>query len=336
MLTDLRRNSEAHDLLKQALAANGSDLNVRAFYTYFLIQSGLSKPAKDFVFSTLKDHDKHDIYSLCAAGFIMYTQARESRDASAKGVDERRRGFQRSTEFFEKALLLDPTCAYAAQGLAIVTAEDLLTADGDGRRNAREALDVFGKVRESLGDWSVYYNMGHCYYARDEYDRAIENVSGFLFCFCRCCADYRVQYEAAMRLDGGKNSSLIMCLCRSWYAKAMKDQSYKAMQEALKHAQKAMHISPGDKVIVYNIAMIQQKSAEMLFSIEPGKRRLHDLQRVIDQAGHAQKYVRRMLVVASADRYRADCSHRWLRIRRSWCRTVGISLISGENMEITC
>ncbi|KAF8910392.1 hypothetical protein CPB85DRAFT_1305700 [Mucidula mucida] len=271
MLTDLRRNSEAHDLLKQALAANGSDLNVRAFYTYFLIQSGLSKPAKDFVFSTLKDHDKHDIYSLCAAGFIMYTQARESRDASAKGVDERRRGFQRSTEFFEKALLLDPTCAYAAQGLAIVTAEDLLTADGDGRRNAREALDVFGKVRESLGDWSVYYNMGHCYYARDEYDRAIEN------------------YEAAMRLDGGKNSSLIMCLCRSWYAKAMKDQSYKAMQEALKHAQKAMHISPGDKVIVYNIAMIQQKSAEMLFSIEPGKRRLHDLQRVIDQAGHAQK-----------------------------------------------
>lgn len=35
--------------------------------------------------------------------------------------------------------------------------------------------------------------------------------------------------------------------------------------------------------------MIQQKSAEMLFSIPPPKRTLKDLQRVIDQATHAQK-----------------------------------------------
>ena len=42
---------------------------------------------------------------------------------------------------------------------------------------------------------------------------------------------------------------------------------------------------------MYNIAMIQQKSAEMMFSIDPAKRRLHDLQHVIDQAAQAQKYV---------------------------------------------
>lgn len=80
-------------------------------------------------------------------------------------------------------------CAVAAQGLAIVTAEDALgtlggslgpvAADEPVRRvkNAREALDVFAKVRESLDDGSVYSNMGHCYYACDEYDRAIESVS---------------------------------------------------------------------------------------------------------------------------------------------------------------
>lgn len=49
-------------------------------------------------------------------------------------------------------------------------------------------------------------------------------------------------------------------------------------------------MSPGDKAIVYNIAMIQQKSAEMMFSIDPSKRHLKDLQHVIDQAAHAQKY----------------------------------------------
>ena len=189
MLVDLNRHNDAHDLLKQCLVSQNNNLNLRAFYTHFLIQSNLPKPAKDFVFSTLKDHDKHDIYSLCAAGWIQYYQARESRDPTPKGIEERKRGFQRSAEFYEKALHLDPMCAVAAQGLAIVTAEDALgtlggslgpiAADEAAKRvkNAREALDVFAKVRESLDDGSVYSNMGHCYYACDEFDRAIESVS---------------------------------------------------------------------------------------------------------------------------------------------------------------
>ena len=102
MLVDINHHNDAHDLLKQCLVSQNGNLNLRAFYTHFLIQSNLPKPAKDFVFSTLKDHDKHDIYSLCAAGWIQYHQARESRDSSPKGVDERQRGFQRSAEFYEK------------------------------------------------------------------------------------------------------------------------------------------------------------------------------------------------------------------------------------------
>jgi RNA polymerase-associated protein CTR9 len=190
MLASLNRHNEAHELLKQCLASQNNNLNLRAFYTYFLIQTNLPKPAKDFVFATLKDHDKHDVYSLCAAGWIMYHQSRESRDTSSKGSEERKRGFQRSAEFYEKALHLDPLCAFAAQGLAIVTAEDALgtlsggapSADEGQKRlkNAREALDVFAKVRESINDGSVYFNMGHCYYARDEFDRAIESVSLFI------------------------------------------------------------------------------------------------------------------------------------------------------------
>jgi len=191
MLANLNQSNEAHELLKQAMASQNGNLNLRAFYTYFLIQSNLPKPAKDFVFATLKDHDKHDVYSLCAAGWIQYNQSRESRDTSPKALEERRRGFQRSAEFYDKALMLDPLCAVAAQGLAIVTAEDALGSFGGGpattsaddaqkrMRNARDALDIFAKIRESLPDGSVYLNMGHCYYARDEFDRAIESVSLF-------------------------------------------------------------------------------------------------------------------------------------------------------------
>ena len=188
MLASVNRGNDAHELLKQSLASQNSNLNIRAFYTHFLIQSNLPKPAKDFVFATLKDHDKHDVYSLCAAGWIMYHQSRESRDMSSKGLEERRRGFQRSAEFYEKALHLDSFCAVAAQGLAIVTAEDALGSLSSGvpvsgseeaqRRfkNARDALEVFAKVRESINDGSVYLNMGHCHYACEEFDRAIESV----------------------------------------------------------------------------------------------------------------------------------------------------------------
>ncbi|KAF8198079.1 RNA polymerase II-associated protein [Pholiota molesta] len=285
MLTKVNRLNEAHDLLKQSLASQNGNLNLRAFYTYFLIHSGSPKIAKEFVFSTLKDHDKHDVYSLCAAAWIHYHQSRENRDTSSKALEERKRGFQRSAEFFDKALQLDPMCAFAAQGLAIITAEDAIGSvagamprtpgvdEGQKRlQNAREALDIFAKVRESLNDGSVYFNIGHCYYARDEFDRAIES------------------YEtASTRFYNNQNVSVLLCLCRSWYAKAMKDQSFVAIKNALKYAQAALHIHPSDKAILYNIAMIQQKSAELVFSIKVAKRTLKDLQKVIDSASHAQK-----------------------------------------------
>lgn len=187
MLVDIGQPNDAHELLKQALATQNTNLNLRAFYTSFLLQHNV-KGAKDFVFATLKDHERHDIYSLCAAGWILYTQSRDSRDPNPKMVEERKRNFQRAVEAYHKALQLDPLCAVAAQGLAIAVAEDALgtlsghvpvsAADDAQRRlkNSREALDVFAKIRETLNDGSVYVNMGHCYYARDEFDRAIESV----------------------------------------------------------------------------------------------------------------------------------------------------------------
>ncbi|KAH9956945.1 RNA polymerase II-associated protein [Lactifluus volemus] len=258
ILSNIHQGNEAHDLLKDSLASQSSNLNLRAYYTYFLIQSNAWKPAREFVFGTLRDHDKHDLYALCAAG---------------------------CPKFYEKALGLDPLCAVAAQGLAIVIAEDALgtlggalppgPAPDEGQRrlmNARDALEVFAKVRESTNDGSVYVNMGHCYFVRDELDRAIES------------------YEtASQRYYGGRNISVLLCLARAWYVKANKEQSFASMTVALQFTQKALHIQPADKAIVYNIAMIQQKSAELLFSLAPGKRTLADLQRGIARAMHAQK-----------------------------------------------
>ena len=249
MLADLNQANEAHELLKQALTTHSNSLNLRAYYTCFLIQNHLPKVAKDFVFATLKDHNRHDIYSLCAVAWILYSQARESRDPSPKGIEERKRGFQRAVEAYHKALQLDPLCAVAAQGLAIAIAEDALgvlsgvvssPADEAQQRmkNAREALDVFAKIRESLNDGCVYVNVGHSYYARDEFDKAIESVSERSTASMYSFLIHELQYEtASVRYYDSHNTSVLLYLCRSWYAKASKEQSFSAMGTALKYAQ---------------------------------------------------------------------------------------------------
>lgn len=187
MLLASNRVNEAHTLLKQALESQVGNLNLRAYYTHFLLQTNLHQVALKFVHATLQ-LNKSDLYGTCAAAWLHYHLAREIRTTKEDIIRDRRHKFKAAAEFYEKALSLDPGCAIAAQGLAIMVAEDALgilslkgtgggTEDEETRmKNTREALDVFAKVREVVSDGSVYTNMGHCYYLRDEYERAIESV----------------------------------------------------------------------------------------------------------------------------------------------------------------
>jgi RNA polymerase-associated protein CTR9 len=188
MFMATNRGNEANNLLKQALDSQVNDLNLRAYYTHFLVQSNLHAHALRFVHTTLQIN-KSDLYGTCAAAWLHYHLAREIRSTNNEMTTDRRRKFRSAAEFYEKALSLDPGCSFAAQGFAIMVAEDALgvmsvkvssaaVEDEDTRmRNTRDALDVFAKIREVMADGSVYTNMGHCYYMRDEYERAIESVS---------------------------------------------------------------------------------------------------------------------------------------------------------------
>jgi RNA polymerase-associated protein CTR9 len=188
MFMATNRGNEANHLLKQALDSQVNDLNLRAYYTHFLVQSNLHVHALRFVHTTLQIN-KSDLYGTCAAAWLHYHIAREIRSTNNEMTTDRRRKFRSAAEFYEKALSLDSGCSFAAQGVAIMVAEDALgvmsvkvssaaVEDEDTRmRNTRDALDVFAKIREVMADGSVYTNMGHCYYMRDEYERAIESVS---------------------------------------------------------------------------------------------------------------------------------------------------------------
>lgn len=214
MALSINHLDEAHGLLKEALTSNPANLELRAFYLYFLVQCSPNnassfRTALDFAWTTIRDA-RNDVYSLCAAGWLTYHAAREAKPTSAQMASESQlktfhqeqsKNYLRSANSFDQALALDPECSFAAQGFAIAIAEDVLTMPGasggvDEARtrvtNARQALAVFQRVRESVTEGSVYVNMGHCYFATDEFERAIESVGSLPF-FVRLCLERRTR-----------------------------------------------------------------------------------------------------------------------------------------------
>lgn len=185
----------AHALIKEALTSTSSHPELRALYTYFLIETSSLRTAREFTLSTLKELNRYDVYALCAAGLVTYLDAREIREPPPDHPEYeklkkdtskvRQAKFLRAAEYFEKALQMYPQCAFAAQGLAIGIAENTIGTGVEGtalapaavqQKNTRDALNILTKVKESVNDGSVYINIGHCHFLREEFDRAIENV----------------------------------------------------------------------------------------------------------------------------------------------------------------
>jgi RNA polymerase-associated protein CTR9 len=135
------------------------------------------KQANDFIGATLK-LNANDLYHLCAYGWLQYTMAREERGQTEEAAAEKTKMINRALSSFSTVLEKDPASAMAAQGIAIIVAEDILKLnESQSRMNAMEALGILNKVKETMNDGSVYINMGHCHYTRDELEKAIECVS---------------------------------------------------------------------------------------------------------------------------------------------------------------
>ncbi|GAA5870591.1 hypothetical protein JCM8547_002055 [Rhodosporidiobolus lusitaniae] len=299
LLMKSRRSSDldaAHILLKEALTSSPSSADLRALYTYFLLETGQPKLAREFARSTLKEVSRHDLYALCASGALYYHEARENKGTSKEAVRDRQGKYTRAVEFFDKALQLSPQCAFAAQGIAIALAEGALGSgplldaaassglSGAGGaaaqpltetqarlRNARDALTILTKIKESVNEASVYVNIGHCHFARDEYEKAIEN------------------YEmASKRYLHDKSSTVLWYLARSWYHMALRQSSYANLQKAIEVGEKATALNPKDLANVFNMAVLKQKGFEMLEKLPNEKRRADELRSSLEHLQASQ------------------------------------------------
>jgi RNA polymerase-associated protein CTR9 len=155
---------------------DGTDLEVRALFAWYLNKSkrraiNLAEDVEQRLYKhTLQKHDKHDLYALTGMGNLNLVTAREMRRDTEAEKEKRRATYQRAVEFYQKALLLDPKNAYAAQGIAIVIADE--------KRDFPHAAAIFAEVKNTIRDASIYLNLGHVYAELKQYTRAIEHVSG--------------------------------------------------------------------------------------------------------------------------------------------------------------
>ena len=174
---ELRQNptSEGPKAMSALFEAESHNLEVRALYGWYLGKAKrrttniLEDQEQRHYKHTLQQHDKHDLYSLTGMGNLYLTLAREMRRDTEQDKEKRRKNYERSVEFFFKALQLDPTNAYAAQGFAIAMVED--------KKDFPAAVSIFSRIKDTIKESSVLINLGHVYGELKQYGRAIESVS---------------------------------------------------------------------------------------------------------------------------------------------------------------
>ncbi|KAH6624266.1 hypothetical protein B0J18DRAFT_490286 [Chaetomium sp. MPI-SDFR-AT-0129] len=253
----LRRNptKEGPDAVAKLYQENPSDIEVRSLYGWFLSRVNLKKrpaniaedPEQRHYKHTLQNYDKHDRYALVGMGNLHLMSAREMRRETEQDKQKRSAAYNRAVEFFDKALQLDPKNAYAAQGVAIALVED--------RKDYKNALQIFLKVRETIQDPHVYVNLGHIYVELRQFSKAIES------------------YEMALSKEGKANDAgIISCLGRTWLNKGRAEKNLEAYKMALEHAKKALSIAPEQLHFKFNIAFVQIQLALTLHAMRDSER----------------------------------------------------------------
>jgi len=217
------QNKEGPDAVAKLYQEKSSDLEVRALYGWFLGKVNSKKrpaniaedPEQRHYKHTLQNYDKHDRYALVGMGNMHLMAAREMRRETEQDKQKRSAAYSRAVEFFDKALQLDPKNAYAAQGIAIALVED--------KKDYKNALQIFVKVRETIRDPQVFINLGHIYAELKQFSKAVES------------------YEVALSKEGkGKDASIISCLGRTWLNKGRTERNLDAYSTALEYAQKVV------------------------------------------------------------------------------------------------
>ncbi|PWN88599.1 hypothetical protein FA10DRAFT_268777 [Acaromyces ingoldii] len=336
----------ANTLFKEALNSDPADIDTRSTYICFLAGElpgspvppqwdgiketiaqlfiGPNSPQAASLFGgataarAVSDEARHDPYTLASLGWTYYNIA-HSLKPGPNQRKERTRALLRAVDLMDKALAADSRCAFAAQGLAILSAEGSLLdlglppnttlsslPDADVRRKkgADDAINLLGKLREVRADGddgSVNICMGHAFMVKEDYERALKSY------------ELAHRRHLSSQQDNNKEEaaegkpSILQYMARAEYWLGQRTKSYKTtahslvyLQEALDVLQKRASEAGGSagaaggmlqeiKYVRYNMAVTRQKVLQMLFDASIESRSLEDLQSAVSQLDEAQR-----------------------------------------------
>lgn len=274
-------HKKAHELYKEAFDKHSSDSQVRGFFGCHLESQARGhksylRQAAEVHVNTLREHSKsgNDPYALTALGNIALQQARDRQLEPGETEEQRRKAksdkYKRAAEYYYQALKQEPGNAYAAQGIAVLLAEDRAMATTlDGRmRDLKEAISILSRVRDTLNDESVYVNLGHVFYEREESLKAIE------------------AYETALRKHGEDEYHLLLYLAKAWEQRIGSiepSKRFAILVQAIDYTRRALALRPKESSIQFNVAYLQQRAAQvMLYELQPSDRTLADLKASVE------------------------------------------------------
>ncbi|WFD38427.1 protein required for normal CLN1 and CLN2 G1 cyclin expression [Malassezia japonica] len=305
----------ANTRFKEALSCDPGNLDTRAAYIRFLAgeypanrqpawaaikelaaQLFLGPDAGKKIFGSpsaarrAAEEARHDAFVLSALGWAYYQLGLHTAPGPSYKAD-RSKSMLRAADLFDKALAAHPQCVFAAQGLAILLADDALsdpsappeTAEERRKLAAEDAIILFGKLRELRDDASVYICQGHAFMIRSELERALH------------------VYDLALtRYDNERNPMVLQYVARAAYALGLREKEFAHLQLAQKHlttAAEALASRSADansaagverKQVLYNKAVMAQKALQMLCDLPIAQQRSAELQEAIEWVTSSQ------------------------------------------------
>ncbi|KAH3671407.1 hypothetical protein WICMUC_004704 [Wickerhamomyces mucosus] len=261
---DIKDDNEVSAKIEGLVSTNPSNLEVRAFYSWYLkaAKKTINEKGENLESKhnkeTLVTYDSHDNYALISLGNLYCSIAREIKGKSPQDIEKRNQSYVRGATLFQKVLSLDPNNVFAAQGIAIIFVENKLS---------NIALETFRKIRDSIDDISVYINLGHCLLEVGQYAKAIEN------------------YEIALSRygDDTKDSRYLTLVARAWFARAVAEKSLESYYKSLEFSQKSYDVGVANgyyKLIPslkYNIAFVKFNIAQFVSKLDLSKRTVDDI-----------------------------------------------------------
>ncbi|CAO3590033.1 unnamed protein product [Absidia cylindrospora] len=270
--------TEAIDHYKQVFETDEND--TKAWIMIGQAQSeNNDKTCKRSFEKVLKSCDKDDLYTHVALGNYHASSAREMK--TDKQSSQRQEAYKLAVNFYTQALKRDPKNAYAANGLAIVLAEN---------NNVDQAKDIFAQVRESSpNNPCVWINLAHIFVELKHLSQAI------------------VMYENALKKfykDGDAN--ILLCLARAQFMLAKNNKDSETMYESLLNTQRAGELQPDDKSITYNIALVQQQYAQLVSDLPLVTRSAESMRMAIEGLDNSQTLFRMLINVPEEEHVHYD------------------------------